>query len=199
MGLHRAGFDVVGVDIRSQPRYPFEFHQADALTFPLDGFDFIWASPPCQHYSGLTPKHHQENHPDLIDAVRALLMESGAPYAIENVAGARFKLRNPIMLCGSMFGLRTQRHRYFETSFPIHELLPPCDHSEMPLLVTTASAGSRKRRHGSGLPPKSVNNAPAAYGIDWMVHSELAEAIPPAFSEFIGRAALQHLDLRRAA
>lgn len=199
-GLQRAGFHVTGVDIRPQPRYCGDaFFQADALTFPLDGFDFIWASPPCQHYSGLTPKGRHDDHPDLIDGVRDLLAGAGVPYAIENVAGARRKLRNPIMLCGSMFGLRTQRHRYFETSFPINDLLPVCDHSQMPLLVTTASAGSRKRRRDTGEPPKSVKNAPAAYDIDWMVHSELAEAIPPAYAEFIGRAALQHMQLAVAA
>ena len=105
MGLHRAGFDVVGVDIVPQKHYPFTFIQADALTFPLDGFDFVWASPPCQFASVLTAQHRHK-HSNLIPAIRERLQAAGVPYLIENVAGARSHLRNPIMLCGSMFGLQ---------------------------------------------------------------------------------------------
>ncbi len=186
MGLHNAGFDVVGVDIEPQPRYPFKFIQADAMTFDLSGFDFIWASPPCQGYSGLTPKHAKSRHEKLIPALRERLIKNGKPFCIENVAGARKELKNPTMLCGSMFGLRTQRHRFFETSF---QLSAPskCDHSIIPLLVTTASKASREKRFKLGMKPKSVENAPEAYGIDWMDFNGLKEAIPPAYAEYIAR------------
>lgn len=188
MGIHRAGYEVVGVDIEPQPRYPFKFIQADAMTFPLDGFDFIWASPPCQGYSGLTPKHAKSRHAKLIPALREMLIENGKPFCIENVAGARKELKNPTMLCGSMFGLRTQRHRYFETSFSL-SAPSKCDHSVIPLLVTTASKASREKRFKLGMKPKSVENAPQAYGIDWMDFNGLKEAIPPAYAEYIARRA----------
>ena len=117
--------------------------------------------------------------------MRELLIEIGKPYCIENVAGAKNELKNPTMLCGSMFKLRTQRHRFFETSFP---LCAPCDcdHSELPLLVTTASKASREKRFKLGIQPKTVKNAPLAYGIDWMDFKGLKECIPPAYTKFIG-------------
>ena len=185
MGLHRAWPDaeIVGVDIKPQPRYPFEFVQADAMTYSLVGFDFVWASPPCQRFSVVTPKNHRNSHPDLLTPTikRLGLLKWPVQYVIENVVGARSKLFEPFMLCGSMFGLRTQRHRVFETSFPC---CPPigCDHSLKPLLVTTSGANSR--RIGNF---KSVKNAPLAYEIDWMTGNELKEAIPPAYSEYIAR------------
>lgn len=185
MGLYQAGFDVVGVDIAPQPKYPFKFYQADAMTFPLDGFDFIWASPPCQGYSHLTPETNKGDYQKLIPALRERLQESGIPYCIENVAGAKKELINPVMLCGSMFGLRTQRHRYFEASFSF-SAPRGCDHTEIPLLVTTASKASREKRFKLGMKPKSVSNAMEAYGIDWMGFKELKEAIPPAYSRYIG-------------
>jgi DNA (cytosine-5)-methyltransferase 1 len=183
MGLHRAWPDaeIVGVDIKPQPRYPFTFVQTDAMTYPLDGFDFIWASPPCQHYSCVTKKCDRERHPDLITLVRGKLSLSGFAYVIENVVGARREMLFPTLLCGSMFGLRTQRHRLFEANFA---LWAPqrCDHQIPPLLVTTAGANSRKNGNY-----KSVKNAREAYGIDWMDGNGLAEAIPPAYSEYIAR------------
>lgn len=184
MGLHEAGFNVVGVDIEPQPKYPFEFYQADAMDFSLDGFNFIWASPPCQGYSHLTPEGHKDRYRKLIPELREKLKMSGIPYCIENVGGAKQELKNPVMLCGSMFGLRTQRHRYFETNFP---LLAPkkCDHSLLPLLVTTASKASRELRFKLGMKPKTVKNAPEAYGIDWMDFNGLKECIPPAYSKYI--------------
>lgn len=187
MGLHNAGYKVVGVDINPQPRYPFKFIQADAMTFPLDGYDFIWASPPCQGYSHLTPDIAKGRHEKLIPAIRLRLQRSGTRYCIENVAGAKHELINPVMLCGSMFGLRTQRHRYFETSFPV-SAPKNCDHSQVPLLVTTASKASREMRFKLGMRPKTVANAPLAYGIDWMDFAGLKEAIPPAYAEYIARA-----------
>jgi DNA (cytosine-5)-methyltransferase 1 len=187
MGLHRAGFDVTGVDIKPQPRYPFKFVLADALTFPLDGFDFIWASPPCQRYSNAQRIRSYE-HPDLIPPIRTRLKASRAPYVIENVPGA--PLVNPIELCGAAFGLRVYRHRLFECSFPIAS----------PRHVTH-SAPLRKmgRRPTDGEFMHVVGNfsgaqaAREAMGIDWMTRDELRESIPPAYAEYIGRAALEHI------
>jgi DNA (cytosine-5)-methyltransferase 1 len=117
--------------------------------------------------------------------VRKKLIESGLPYVIENVAGAKRELLDPIILCGSMFGLRTRRHRFFECSFLVSVPLD-CDHSVLPLLVTTASKASRSLRASLGIKPKSVQNAVLAYGINWMKFSGLKEAIPPAYTEWIG-------------
>lgn len=186
LGYHRAGFEVVGVDIKPQPHYPFEFHQADALEFPLDGYDVYHASPPCQRYSTMTPKSHKENHPDLLPIVIKMLRDSGKLYCIENVAGARRYLNAPAMLCGSMFGLPTFRHRFFE--IPILVLTPSCKHNFLPLLVTTAGINSCKARPlQKGIKRKSVKYAPEAYGIDWMNFQELRGAIPPAYTEYIGK------------
>jgi len=104
MGLHRAGFDMTGVDINPQPRYPFKFIQGDAMEQDLNGFDFVWASPPCQHYSGMSGCRDglRETYPDLIGPVRDMLTAWGGPWIIENVM--RAPLRNPVMLCGAMFG-----------------------------------------------------------------------------------------------
>lgn len=187
MGYSLAGFDVVGVDIKPQPKYPFAFVHGDAIQYlELHGseFDLIHASPPCQGYSNLTPKKNRPNHAKLIPVLRQILLKIGKPYVIENVAGAKRELINPLMLCGSMFGLRTQRHRFFETSFKI-EAPKGCNHSELPLLVTTASKASREKRIALGIKPKSVSNSKLAYGIDWLGFSELKEAIPPAYTEYI--------------
>ena len=189
MGLHQAGFDVVGVDIKPQPKYPFKFIQADAMVFPLDDYDFIWASPPCQGYSHLTPKDTKFKYQKLIPLLREKFIKNGKHFCIENVAGAKKELINPCMLCGSMFGLRTQRHRFFETSFSL-SAPSGCDHSKIPLLVTTASKASRALRKGLGIAPKTVKNAPEAYGIDWMDFNGLKESIPPAYSEYIGKKVL---------
>jgi DNA (cytosine-5)-methyltransferase 1 len=186
MGYHRAGFEVVGVDINPQPHYPFEFHQADALTYPLEGFDAYHASPPCQRYSTMTPKSHKENHADLLPIVTKIFRGSGKLYCIENVAGARRYLNAPIMLCGSMFGLPTFRHRLFELPnfIPFMILTPSCKH----VLVTTAGKNSCAARPlQKGVKRKSVKYAPVAYDIDWMNFQELREAIPPAYTEYIGK------------
>lgn len=192
VGLYRAGFQMIGVDIKPQPKYPYEFYQDDALNFPLEDADFVWASPPCQGYSNLTPHETKATWAKLIPEVRKRLREYRKPYCIENVAGAKNELINPVMLCGSMFGLRTQRHRYFEVSFPL-SAPKECDHREIPLLVTTASKGSREKRFKLGMQPKTVKNAPLAYGIDWMDSAGLKEAIPPAYAQFIGTAALEFI------
>lgn len=192
MGLHQAGFEVVGVDIAPQPKYPFEFYQEDALTFPLEGFDFIWASPPCQKFT--RAKKLQGNiHPDLITPIRERLMAWGGLWCIENVPGA--PLRKPIELCGQMFGLHLYRHRRFETSFHIEQPWhSPHTHPQVKM-GRPAKAGEiiQVVGHFSGVPA-----AQKAMGIDWMGQNELREAIPPVFSEYIGLAALKHL-LREAA
>ena len=189
MGYYKAGCVVTGIDIMNQQKYPFEFIQNDAIDYLLNHYseyDFIHASPPCQGYSHLTPKEHRLKYKKLIPELRSILMMTGKPYCIENVSGAKKELINPVMLCGSMFGLRTQRHRYFESSF-CFEAPRKCDHSEMPLLVTTASKASREKRERMGIKPKTVKNAPIAYGITWMDFSGLKECIPPAYTEYIMR------------
>lgn len=203
MGLFRAGFDVTGVDIRPQPNYPFAFIQADALFMSLRGFDFVWASPPCQRYSDLAKRNgNAHEHPDLIPPVRRLLRASGAgAWVIENVEGA--PLIEPVMLCGTMFpGLRVLRHRLFEASFPIPQ--PP--HGKHPKVHTH---DRRKAHFGktdqdvdfvqvTGGGNCSVAAARDAMVIDWMTKSEINEAIPPAYSEYIGRAAVAHFAIAAA-
>ena len=187
MGYNLAGCDVTGVDIESQPKYPFKFVQCDALMYLAENYrfyDFIHASPPCQGYSNLTPKEHKGKYKKLIPELRDMLNSYGKPYCIENVEGAKNELINPVMLCGSMFGLRTQRHRYFETSFYVEQPCK-CNHKQMPLLVTTASKASRALRIKNGLKPKTVKNAPLAYGISWMDFNGLKECIPPAYTEYL--------------
>lgn len=186
MGYHRAGFEVVGVDVKPQPRYPFEFHQGDAMTWPLEGFDAIHASPPCQRYSVATVFHpgRQAEHPDLVDPCRERLQSAGVPYAIENVMGA--PLRNALMLCGTMFpGLKVYRHRLFETCPPIY--FPPFHN---PHLYRPTEVGRRVAEHGWMTVAGHFSGADAAgkaMGIDWMNRAELAQAIPPAYTEFIGK------------
>lgn len=184
MGLHRSGFEVVGVDIEPQPHFPFEFHQADALTFPLDGFDFIWASPPCQAHS-LCQRILDRDHPDLIEATRARLTAAGAPWCIENVPGA--PLINPIELCGAMFGLRTYRHRLFECSFPVTAPAHPPHAAKTTKMGRPPKPGEFIHVVGNF---SGVKEAREAMEIDWMPRDRMREAIPPAYSEHIARAAL---------
>lgn len=187
VGYSQAGMRVTGVDIVARPRNPNPVIIADALDYLGEhghNYGFIHASPPCQAYSHLTPDDCKDRYPRSIPALRAKLKATGRPYVIENVAGARHELENPVMLCGSMFGLRTQRHRYFEANFPL-TAPGPCDHSEIPLLVTTASKASREKRFALGMKPKTVANAPLAYGIEWMSFDGLRECIPPAYTKWI--------------
>lgn len=195
MGLHRAGFDVIGIDIVPRKRYPFRFVQADALRPPFDlrQFDFIWASPPCQAYTIAGHNNRRDGviYADLVAATRAMLQKSGALWAMENVPGS--PLRADVILCGSQFGLPIARHRLFELSFPHFALLPQCDHAED--LITVCGHGTpswmRKRRIAKGLHPNaSVAMKKEAMGIDWMNRAELSQAIPPAYGEYIGHAAL---------
>lgn len=184
MGYHRAGFEVVGVDIKPQPRYPFEFHQADALEFAAEHgheFDAIHASPPCQRYSHCTPDRYKMNHPDLIAATRECLARIGKPYVIENVEGARGHLRDPLLLCGSMFGLPIWRHRFFEIMPMFASMLPPCDHSSIPVLI---SGTTRRKGYPRADPPAQTRRD--ALATPWMSMVGMDEAIPPAYTEYIG-------------
>ena len=195
MGLHRAGFDITGVDIKPQPRYPFRFIQADAMTFPPKGYDFIWASPPCQGFCDLKAMYNAKHHEDLLTPTRERLKAWGGLYVIENVAGSPL---NPgaIRLCGSAFGLRTKgaelrRHRYFESNVPM--LSPPCRHGQEKRVIGVYGGHGRDRRrktNGQDFPTEARREA---MGIDWMTGTELSQAIPPAYAEFIGKAALSYI------
>jgi DNA (cytosine-5)-methyltransferase 1 len=200
MGYHRAGFEIVGVDIKPQPRYPFQFIQADAMKLDegfLSGFHAIHASPPCQRYTDLAKRNgNADTHPDLIEPVRMMLHFTGRPYVIENVDGA--PLIDPVVLCGTMFsGLRVLRHRLFETNWPLTQ---PA-HGKHPLVYTM----DKRKGHfgrldqetafvqvtGGGNCSKAA--AADAMGIDWMTKGEMNEAIPPAYTQFIGEQLLAHL------
>ncbi len=194
VGYHRAGFDeIVGVDVVPQPHYPFEFVQADAMTYPLDGFDLIHASPPCQAYSTLRHAPGGGEYPDLVELTRRRLVESGVPYVIENVIGA--PLLNPITLCGSHFHLRIgravdsdaaelRRHRLFETSFPLMAF--PCLHLYKTVLGVYGDLAVKRRPSTRGV-KAGAQEARDLMEIDWMTDKELVQAIPPAYTEWIGR------------
>lgn len=202
MGYHRAGFDVVGVDIKPQPRFPFLFVRADALAAPFDlrTFDAIHASPPCQHYmqSGMI---HKGDYPDLLPATRRMLMASGTAWVIENVPGA--PMTPTFTLCGSMFGLGIKRHRHFEIWPPVLALHPqPCDHSRPITGVYGHShgKGGAWRKGKRPMLASSTENWRREMGIDWMKNHEITQAIPPAYTEFIGRQLIAHtLGMERTA
>jgi DNA (cytosine-5)-methyltransferase 1 len=201
MGYHRAGFDVVGVDIVPQPHYPFLFVQGDALDYlrlvDLDRYDAIHASPPCQAYSQGKNIWHtrlpRERHPDLVGPTRGLLKATGLPYVMENVVGA--PLTNYVTLCGDMFGLGVKRHRLFETSFMVWN--PPVCRSDHPdFFVSVFGGGAKAKKKGNGFPKTNIihERAQKAMGIDWMNRDEMSQAIPPAFTEWIGAQLLEVLE-----
>jgi DNA (cytosine-5)-methyltransferase 1 len=195
MGYDRVGFEVVGVDIAPQPNYPFEFHQADALAVLRGddervwfggGFAAIHASFPCQLWTAYARKGYGvgEGYPDLISAGRALLKATGLPYVIENVPGA--PLENPVQLCGSSFGLDVRRHRLFECSFPV--MAPPCAHGwQTPRFPQATNRENKRSTVEVGVWRIPLEVQQRAMGIDWMTLEELSEAIPPAYTEHIGR------------
>jgi DNA (cytosine-5)-methyltransferase 1 len=186
MGYSLAGFEVVGVDKNPQPHYPFAFIQADVMTLDqrfLGFFEAIHASPPCQKYSQMQNMHgNSDEHPDLVAPTRRMLQQARLPYVIENVEGA--PVRPDMMLCGSMFGLKIAKHRWFELSFtPPADLLPPCDHSDL-----------YDPWHGPG---RTADKFRAAQGTPWIpmaggasrkrgATGDLFNAIPPAFTQHIG-------------
>lgn len=185
MGLHRAGFEVMGVDLVNQPRYPFEFHQADALTYPLDGFDAYWASPPCQRF---TVMRWSDNHPDLLTPIRPMLERTGKPYIIENVPGA--PMRKDAVLCGSAFNLRVRRHRWFESNVPL--VSSGCFHEQQGRPITvTGHGGGRPHRHSW----KGVRSEwPAIMRMPWATPEECTQAIPPCYSEYLGIQLMAYLE-----
>ncbi len=202
-GYQLAGFDVTGVDIERQPRYAGNrFIQADALEYVAKHgheYDVIAASPPCQAFTALRTMHNAKPHADLLTPTRALLQASGVPYVIENVVGAPMQGAY-IVLCGTMFNLgcgdaELRRHRLFELSFG-YLLVPPCQHGGRERVVGVYGGHGRDRRRQksihSGTQQFSVAGRREAMGIDWMNGAELSQAIPPAYTNFIG------LALRRA-
>lgn len=195
-GYADAGFDVVGVDIdaKAGARYPFTFVHGDALAYLFEfgeDFDVIAGSPPCQAHTN-AQKIMGNQHPDFIDSMRALL-PPGKPYVIENVPGA--PLRDPIELCGSMFGLKTYRHRLFESNIPITVPAHP-EH------VTRTTKMGRAPVDGEFMHVvgnfSGVDKAREAMGIDWMTRDGLREAIPPAYTEHIGHQLIAQLDMAKA-
>jgi DNA (cytosine-5)-methyltransferase 1 len=185
-GYQRAGFYVVGVDVKPQPNYcGDEFWQEDALDIleRWRGFDAIHASPPCQASSTLRHLWKDREHPELIPPTRELLVETGLPYVIENVVGA--KLIEPFVLCGSMFGngangRQLRRHRLFETSFPV--MTPTCQHRGQPVGVYGHGGGGEMTRGYKG----SKAEYQEAMEMPWATKAEIAQAIPPSYTTFIG-------------
>ena len=207
-GFQMAGFEVVGLDIEPQKRYiGDDFIQGDALcalrdllsgkgirgrnqTYYLSDFVAIAASPPCQHYSEGTRNDNRHKHPNLIPSIRELLIECGLPYVIENVSGAAAYMNNPVTLCGVMFPeLRVYRHRLFECSFPV---------------VAPAHTDHQDNCHGNNMISRKgyvnvfgggglVEYKREAMGIDWMTRDELSQAIPPAYTQFVGECLVDHL------
>lgn len=186
-GYEAAGFAVTGVDKDPQLRYPAEFVQGDAVAYILEHgreYDFIHASPPCQFDSDCQRIMGRE-HPDLIGPTREALEAAGRPWVIENVGGARGKLRDPVELCGAMFGLRTYRHRYFETGG--WALKAP----EHPAHSARQTKMGRAPRPGEFIHAVGNFSGVAAvredWGVPWMNRDGIREAIPPAYAEYIGR------------
>lgn len=218
VGYARAGFEVVGVDNRPMPRYPFAFFEADALDFlrgllagatvlgwQLEDFDAIHASPPCQRYTvSKSRSKHRKDHPDLYGPTRDLLARTGRPWIAENVPGA--PADSPALLCGGAFGLGAvgddgvrrplRRHRLFEASFLL--LSPGCSCNRMEKIGVYGNGGGWANRHD---PDRrgykgNVREARAALGINWMTIAELAQAIPPAYTAFVGRQLLDYCRYR---
>ncbi|WP_040703989.1 DNA cytosine methyltransferase [Nocardia takedensis] len=198
-GYHRAGFEVTGVDIAAQPRYPFEFHRGDALEFVREHgheFDVIAASPPCQDHSRLRSLTVAHGTGWLLAATRTALQASGRPWVIENVPGA--PMRSDIRLCGCMFGLPgLRRERWFETSWREFELRPPCVHLDQRVTVAGHPGGRSTRDGHAGF--GDVTAWRRAMGIDWMTAAELAQAIPPTYTEYIGHRLRAYLTAHTAA
>lgn len=203
-GLQAAGFYVVGIDKEPQPQYCGDaFIQADALALTTDQLrvaDFVWASPPCQAYTSMqniNKRGPKRDHPKLVEPIRALLQASGVHYVIENVPGA--PLLNPVTLCGTTFNIGVRRHRLFETSFLLHQ--PECAHRGKARAI--AVYGDHPQQPGDKMyrvnRARTLAEGQQAMGICWMDWKPLTQAIPPAYAEYIGRAAIEHIRQRVAA
>lgn len=191
VGYHRAGFQIVGVDNQPQPHYPFEFIQADAMTFPLDGFDAIHASPPCQAYSQSAQSFRNagKEYPDLLPPTRERLLAQTAPWVIENVPDA--PMRPDFKLCGCHFGLDLRRMRWFETSWRGFDMQPPCNHPyPVPSVVGTGTPSWVRQKLGYN---PTIHDYRAVMGITWMNRNELSQAIPPAYTEYVGTNLMEYL------
>ena len=205
VGYHRAGFEVTGVDIAPQPNYPFTFIQADALEYLCEHwqeYDVIHASPPCQRYTQLNRiksiAQFTDSYADLIGITRTLLRFTDKPYIIENVPGARKLMRNPVMLCGSMFKqLRVYRHRLFESNImlftpqhlPHNDSTPAANSGVSPKGFTSVCGNGGIRNLPDGW--TTLSYVSMAMGIDWMKRREISESIPPAFTEYLGKQMLR--------
>lgn len=205
MGYWRAGFDIIGVDLVRQPHYPFPFIQGDALNPPVDlaRAELIHASPVCKRWSPVTrTSTNPDRHPDQIEPTRALLAATGRPYVIENVPQS--PLLDPVLLCGSMFDLDVKRHRLFEANWPVPDHHWPCRHgiwgrryapnrsdrkrNPKALARVVSVAGGGGGGHG-----QRMADWRRAMGIDWMPRDRMSQAIPPAYTEHIGRAYLAQI------
>ena len=188
-GYHQAGFEVEGIDIKHDKRYPFTYHRLDFNTLDVDmlrGYDFIHASPPCQTFSITKNLRNAQGKStdkiDLIPQTREALIASGKPYVIENVPGS--PLINPIRMCGSSFGLKVRRHRLFESNIQLTSSI--CNHKEQGKPVGIYGS-MRDEIPKGGHTAKSIEEAREAMGIDWMIWGELVEAIPPIYTAFLGK------------
>lgn len=204
MGYHRAGFDVVGVDINPQPHYPFEFHQADALEYLVaygHEFDVVHASPPCQSFTlALASERGSDGrvarHPDYLTPVRKMLHDRKRPWVIENVVGARKFMQATLILHGGMFGLGVHRPRLFELNFLMLARQAPL--TKRPIAVygdhPEDSRGPRPDGHAATRRARTLEEGQRAMGdVDWMTWRELCESIPPAYTEYIGDFLLAHI------
>lgn len=201
-GYLRAGFEVVGVDIVPQPNYPFGFHQADALEFVErygSEFDVVHASPPCQFATAYRRRRGVAvDAVNLIPDTRAALEATGLPYVIENVEQAREHLIDPVMLCGSAFGIDVQRHRLFESNVPL--VGTPCDHSTWtPKYPPATNRTNLRKTMEIGVWRIPLADQQREMGIGWMTLRELSQAIPPSYAEHVGGQLLAHLAQERAA
>ena len=197
MGYHLAGFEVVGVDIRPQPRYPFEFHQADAMSYPLDGFDVLAGSPPCNDHSPLAHLHGEQGTGWMLSATIERFRATGRPYVVANVAGA--DLPGELVLCGTEFGLQTRRdgrlyalkrHRRFASNLFLMGA-GGCTCAGRPVMGVYGHGGGVgvqkgvRARQGEGA---------ELLGVDWMTVKGQAQAIPPAYTRFIGEQLLREVE-----
>ena len=202
-GYVAAGWELIGVDLAPQPEYPYEFHQADAMTFPLDGFDAIQASPPCQTHTRAkhlrTAQGGESRFDDLLTPTLARLRELDIPWVVENVPGAP-GMDGAVTLCGSMFGLKVQRHRLFLTNWPL-ATPGPCDHSTFEPDPITGKPRPWGVYHvpGDSIPKGGRTCRDAAHAAECMgvkrdvSWAGIKEGLPPAYTEWIGRQLIEHL------
>jgi DNA (cytosine-5)-methyltransferase 1 len=209
MGYYRAGFEVVGVDIKPQPHYPFEFHQGDALTWPLEGFDAIHASPPCQFWTQMAASWRNQGfdggHVDLLTPTLELLRPLNLPWVVENVVGARRGMRASLMLHGGMFGLRVHRPRLFESNILMLAPMAPVTREPVGVYDTRPRGLTHHRTRSDRNGKKSemriartLEEAQEAMGMDWADWHGTKEAIPPAYTEWIGHQLIARLGQKTA-